>query len=99
MSTGAEDLQALIDGPFLGLADRRQSRRRDGRFSPLPMGHAAPIGTGPEGESCKTCQHLHRVELSRAYLKCELMRASWTGGGKTDVRAGDAACRRWEAKA
>jgi hypothetical protein len=61
-------------------------------------GHAAPPGTGPEGETCKTCRHLHRNEMAKTYLKCLLMRQHWTGGAKTDVRAKDAACRRWEAK-
>lgn len=58
-------------------------------------GHAAPPGTGPTGETCKTCQHLIRKQMSKTYLKCGLMRAKWTGGGGTDVRAGDPACRKW----
>lgn len=62
-------------------------------------GHAALPGTGPEGERCGSCQHLYRLEMSKTYLKCELMRAHWTGGYGTDVRAGDKACRRWEATA
>lgn len=59
-------------------------------------GHAALPGTGPAGETCRSCLHLVRKEMSRTYLKCGLMQAYWTGGGWTDVRAGDAACRRWE---
>jgi hypothetical protein len=58
-------------------------------------GHAAPPGTGPEGQYCKTCEHLERKQMSKTYLKCGLMRAHWTGGGGTDVRAGDPACRLW----
>jgi hypothetical protein len=61
-------------------------------------GHAAVPGTGPAGETCRSCAHLVRKEMSRTYLKCGLMKAYWTGGGGTDVRARDAACRRWEAK-
>jgi hypothetical protein len=60
-------------------------------------GHAWTPGTGPQGESCKTCQHLVRKKMSKTYLKCALMRAHWTGGGGTDVRASDPACREWTA--
>jgi hypothetical protein len=59
-------------------------------------GHAAPPGTGPEGETCASCLHLERKVMAKADLKCGLMRAHWTGGYGTDVRAGDAACSRWE---
>lgn len=62
-------------------------------------GHAAIPGTGPDGETCGSCRHLYRRAMSKTYLKCGLMRAYWTGGEGTDVRARDAACRRWEASA
>ncbi len=62
-------------------------------------GHAAVPGTGPDGETCVSCRHLHRNKAVKTYLKCALMRAYWTGGYGTDVRAKDPACRRWEAKA
>ena len=32
--------------------------------------HAAPPGTGPEGETCKSCLHIYRNRLSKVYLKC-----------------------------
>lgn len=60
-------------------------------------GHAAPPGTGPEGETCGSCQHIYRRQMSKTYIKCGLNRARWTGGTKTDIRAGDAACKFWEA--
>lgn len=61
-------------------------------------GHVAKPGTGPVGETCGSCKHLFRNEMARVYLKCALMRAVWTGGGGTDVRARDPACIKWEAK-
>jgi len=61
-------------------------------------GHAALPGTGPDGETCKTCRHLEHRQFAGVYLKCWLMRAYWTRGEGTDVRAADAACRRWEAR-
>ncbi len=60
-------------------------------------GHAAPPGTGPEGETCGSCAHLVRIgQGRRAYFKCELMRHIWTGGYGTDIRCMDLACQRWE---
>lgn len=59
-------------------------------------GHAALPGSGPEGETCGSCRQLERKQMAKTYLKCSLMRAYWTCGEGTDVRARDAACRRWE---
>lgn len=59
-------------------------------------GYAAPPGTGPAGETCKSCAHLTRKVMSGTFLKCGLMRAHWTGGFGTDVLARSPACRRWE---
>lgn len=58
--------------------------------------HPAKPGTGPEGETCKSCKHLYRKLMSKAYLKCGLACHAWTGGAGSDVRAGDAACSKWE---
>lgn len=84
MSGRQFDLMVL---PPSALKARRLSKKH---------GHAAPPGTGPEGETCKTCKHLSGWRMSKTYLKCGLMSAHWTGGEGTDVRAGDKACRRWE---
>ena len=67
------------------------------RKTTTPQGHAGKPGTGPTGESCKTCEHLTRLMMGKTYLKCALTRASWTGGQGSDVRARDAACWKWEA--
>jgi len=64
--------------------------------STQPRGHAALPSTGPAGETCRTCRHLYRRQYAKTYLKCGLMQIHWTGGTATDVRARDAACRRWE---
>ena len=76
----------------------QERRRLNAKPKTKKTGHAWRPGTGPEGETCKTCRHLVRKVMSKAYLKCGLMRAHWTGGGGTDVRAGDPACREWQAK-
>lgn len=60
-------------------------------------GHAGNPGSGPDGETCKTCEHYTLRQLASTYRKCGLMRRSWTGGAGTDIRAGDPACDKWEA--
>jgi hypothetical protein len=72
-------------------------RRALQRKRPRKRGHAMPPGTGPTGETCGSCYFLVHKRLAKTYLKCELRRATWTGGGGTDVRARDPACSKWEA--
>jgi len=62
--------------------------------------YAASPGSGPKGERCRTCQH--DVVLrgnARDYHKCGRMRAAWTNGAATDIRARAPACAFWEKKA
>ena len=58
--------------------------------------YAAPVGSGPKGETCGSCKHLFRNRMARVYLKCALTRAKWTGGGGTDIKARAPACAKWE---
>jgi hypothetical protein len=63
----------------------------------LDRRHPDIAGTGPQGETCGTCEHLARIEYhNRTYRKCEKMRGRWTHGPGTDVRAKDPACRWWQ---
>lgn len=68
------------------------------RASTKPNGYAMRPGTGPEGETCKTCRHRvpNENRTARTYWKCAKMRHTWTGGTGTDVRASSAACKLWE---
>lgn len=69
---------------------------RPKKRKPTPSkGYAAPPGTGPKGETCKTCKHYY-IGHRGHYRKCALMRARWTGGPGTDIKAGAPACRSWE---
>lgn len=61
-------------------------------------GHAAPPGTGPKGETCGSCEHICHKRMAKTYLKCWRNQANWTGGSKSDIRARDPACSKWEAK-
>ena len=91
----------MMEQSDLFLLDRcltpAERRRLHASTRAKKRGHAAPPGTGPAGETCKSCAHLTRKRMSKTYLKCGLMSAHWTGGGGTDVRASDAACKHWVA--
>lgn len=66
------------------------------KTGPVANGYAYPPGTGPKGETCRTCRHLHRKRMGNVYLKCSLVRHLWTGGVGTDIRARSPACKKWE---
>jgi len=59
-------------------------------------GYAAPPGTGPVDETCKTCLHYSGHRRSKIYRKCALTRPRWTGGPGTDILARSPACKYWE---
>jgi hypothetical protein len=59
--------------------------------------YAAQPGTGPEGESCRTCEHSYARQFTKNYWKCGLVPA--TGGPGTDIRLKSAACEKWEPRA
>jgi hypothetical protein len=61
-----------------------------------PKGYVSTPGSGPAGETCKTCRHIVRIELGRTYLKCELNSHNWTHGKGSDIKAGSPACAKWE---
>ena len=89
----------MSDIPLLDRCLTPSERKRLFKRAPPTMrGHAGKPGSGPAGETCKTCQHLVRKRMSKVYLKCELTLQNWTGGAGTDVKAGDAACDKWSAK-
>ncbi len=59
-----------------------------------PRGYAYHPGTGPAGQTCGGCKLAVRF---RRFLKCEKSRAVWTHTRRTDILAGAAACKYWEA--
>lgn len=72
-----------------------EARRLMKRKSAQPNGYAAPPGSGPAGETCRTCANIYRVTPSmKSFFKCRLIQA--TAGAGTDIRAKAPACRRWE---
>jgi hypothetical protein len=62
-----------------------------------PNGYAAPPGTGPKGEYCRTCEHAVRRSGGRKhYWKCYLRVRTWSACYATDIRLKSPACRYWE---
>jgi len=63
-------------------------------------GYAAAPGSGPQGETCKSCAHYTHNDwrTARAFRKCALMRAVWTHGPGTDILASSPACSQWAKK-
>lgn len=84
---------------FGGLKSYRTADGRDIEAKPRgkhyiePRGYAAPPGTGPEGETCGSCEHLARF---RRFPKCALNHGAWTHTRRTDVLVRAVACQRWE---
>lgn len=57
----------------------------------------APLGSGPDDETCGSCAHRVRVQHGgRRYQKCGEMRRSWTHGPGSDIKAAWLACHQWE---
>jgi hypothetical protein len=86
------ELEMQMQAPMSGYGVTQKRKRRE----PVPRGYAALPGTGPAGETCRSCKHYTRREMAKTYLKCGLMTAYWTGGGGSDIRAKSPACRHWE---
>lgn len=86
----------IPDGPAMTPLEKKRLLRR---AQEVPRGYFATPGTGPEGETCKTCVYSCYIQLSKRYYKCERPGAPlWTGGPRTDIRMGSPACKGWEAK-
>lgn len=65
---------------------------------PTPArGYAMPPGTGPAGETCKTCAHIERpaTRSGKVFRKCGANKQAWTHGPGSDIRAGSPACSKW----
>lgn len=93
MSETLFDLMNLPEQPAMSDAERKRMKRR---AYERPAGHAAPIGTGPSGETCKTCRHIANRGTAKIYYKCRLNEAKWTASRHSDIRVSDAACRKWK---
>jgi hypothetical protein len=91
------DLFGEAPEQVVSMRGQRALGPKGGKHYVKPWGYFAPPGTGPAGETCKTCEHLvMRGNVAGRYLKCRRAQAKWTSGRKSDVLAGSPACSAWE---
>lgn len=92
MSQG-DFLQRLADAPMSESRAFKVKRSKAKRGQ--AKGWAAPPGSGPAGETCKSCanKRANDMQSGRRFWKCALVR--WTGGPGTDIRLAWPACSRW----
>lgn len=85
---------------FTTLAGELVAVKKRGKHYVEPRGYADMPGTGPEGETCKTCAHIARTATrsGKVFRKCGLNKGNWTHGPGSDIRAGAPACSKWEAE-
>lgn len=90
------------------LVDRHGNKKR----SEIPKGYAAQPGTGPKGETCKTCKWYVSLRYhDKTYPKCGLkatrkviskpgqptrIGVNWSHCYASDIRAKSPACRLWQ---
>lgn len=92
------DLATQMTEAFRQRALLRQSMPAS-RKPTVKNGYAAPPGTGPEGMTCKQCEHKRSLGSgAKHFIKCELRRATWTSGEGTDILARTPACNKFKAK-
>ena len=71
--------------------------KKRGKHYVKPKGYAGTPGSGPKGETCKTCKHYTRAGYhNRVHLKCGLVQ--WAHSRSNDILAGSPACQFWEAE-
>jgi hypothetical protein len=60
-------------------------------------GYAAPPGTGPVGQFCRTCKYMKRLSNTgrKSWLKCFHPLAYRSNCSATDIRARAPACKHW----
>lgn len=84
------------EAPAMTTAERKRMKRR---AAEVARGYAAKPGTGPEGETCKSCQHNATVRQSKTFHKCALNKAAWAKSRRTDILVSSPACSKWERSA
>ena len=55
--------------------------------------YAAMPGSGPEGRTCRTCDHLRHTGGRRTFPKCGLV--AYTAGDATTIRTATPACSKY----
>lgn len=89
-------IAAALDAPLKGTASI------DAQGLVLKKGkgfYAAAPGSGPAGETCRSCTHryFHESGSGKRFHKCRL--TNFSRGAGTDIRLSSSACSRWEKRA
>src|SRR5208282_6310653 len=91
------EMRSCVDAEWLAKHPEAITRSK---ASPSMKGYAAPPGTGPVGETCRTCKHYTHNRgsegRSKPYPKCGLVKT--TNGPGTDIKAKSLACEKWETR-
>ena len=68
-----------------------------GKRSYAARGYARPPGSGPSGETCKTCEHCTATSGGnwKGY-KCAVIKHRWNHSPATDIALRSLACERWQ---
>lgn len=82
-------IQAAIEGPYGARPLIEKVKRRDG--------YAAAPGTGPYGESCRTCRYICGVRGNEYASGCAIGKKG-PYGGRLFISPDAAACRKFEAR-
>jgi len=85
-------IQAALDAPL-----RAQSQHfAPARATAAAKGYFTRPGSGPEGETCRSCANVVAHHYSRTFYKCALVTP--THGAATDIRLRWPACSGWRAR-
>lgn len=81
-----------------GFEPLRERITGDGKRKEIPKGYAARPGSGPAGETCKTCEFKYRIEIrsGKMFWKCLKMKHIWSSCYASDIRLKSPACSFWE---
>lgn len=62
-----------------------------------PKGYAGLPGSGPDGMTCRQCDHyiIRYTASGYTHPKCGLMRHAWTNGRGSDIKVSSPACSRF----
>ncbi len=68
------------------------------RKTTRPNGYAAAPGSGPEGMTCRQCDHYIIKYTQAGYTrpKCGKNRGRWTNGRASDIKVSSPACSQFE---
>lgn len=62
-----------------------------------PHGYPEPPGSGPPGETCRTCEHRMKLRAgNKKFYKCDKNRHRWGNSTASDIVLKTPACRLWE---